>query len=130
MDPAEPSAGLQVEDEHDLEQHAIMVDHELAVCSRVVHLFPLLFQPRRAIKGTRFLQNQNTTGYLPYEQILCQDDPDCKTMAKTTIFLGIVFSNLLVGLALFAMGSGHAARIVAFVPTTGEPTLFVRCCSS
>lgn len=42
----------------------------------------------------------------------------CGDMAHSTILLCIIVANLFVSLSLFLLGSGHAARVIAFVPTT------------
>jgi MFS superfamily sulfate permease-like transporter len=53
-----------------------------------------------------------------YEYTECVDDEECKTRAHSTIFCAIVFGNMFVALILFLLGAGHAARVIAFVPTT------------
>jgi MFS superfamily sulfate permease-like transporter/CRP-like cAMP-binding protein len=52
----------------------------------------------------------------PYVE--CWEDTRCKQAAHTTVFIAIVVGNLFVALSLFILGSGHAARVIAFVPTT------------
>eukprot|EP01051_Picozoa_sp_SAG22_P006810 SAG22_NODE_459_length_10228_cov_9.593642_7_plen_976_part_00 len=48
----------------------------------------------------------------------CYEDETCTTRARSTIIVGIMFCNFIVAALLFGMGSGHAARVIAFVPTT------------
>jgi SulP family sulfate permease len=87
-----------VEDQHLIEQDAMNAQH-LTINGNVTtgELFPSV---------------------APFEYTECYDDENCMTAARSTILVGIILSNLIVAGLLFAMASGHAARVIAFVPTT------------
>ena len=42
----------------------------------------------------------------------------CSDMAHSSIMTAIIVANMFVSISLFILGSGHAARVIAFVPTT------------
>jgi MFS superfamily sulfate permease-like transporter/CRP-like cAMP-binding protein len=42
----------------------------------------------------------------------------CSEKAHSTIMMTIIVANMFVALSLYILGSGHAARVIAFVPTT------------
>eukprot|EP01052_Picozoa_sp_SAG31_P011699 SAG31_NODE_668_length_12945_cov_15.915849_9_plen_95_part_00 len=64
----------------------------------------------------------------PYVEVACVDDSECFVAAKTTIFVAIVFSNVLVASLLFLMGSGHTAQVrLGALPASAHRCAFVTC---